>query len=81
MYDILRFATSSGHVPTTWEIRNLGASQDYGLMASLNLANLVPPYGIQLRHGTQSKIYFNIRDDCTDADLFSVVAAGFKRFK
>jgi hypothetical protein len=81
MYDILRMATASGVTPPSWEIRNLIASQDYGVIASLDLAMLVPPYGVQLLHGTNSRVQFNIRDDCQDADVFSVLALGFKRFE
>lgn len=79
MYDILLFSLSEKIIPTAWELRNLGAVNDYGILAAIDLVRAVPPYGIQLKGGTNQQIYMQINDDCTDADLFEVIAIGFKR--
>jgi len=78
-YSFLRFALESGLVPTAWELRNLGASNDYGYIVSINFISMIPPYGIQLYHGTNARLSVRIRDDCTDADTFNMRAFGFKR--
>jgi len=80
-YSFLRLSLTDGIIPTAWELRNLGALNDYGFFISLDLSKLVPPYGIQLLHGTNAKIMATIRDDCTDADTFNMKVFGFKRLR
>lgn len=80
-YDFLRCATSDGIVPTAWEIRSLGATNDYGFICSIDLGRLLPPYGVKLDRGTTQRLTITIRDDCTDADDFDCKAFGFERFE
>jgi hypothetical protein len=79
--DFMRYAQSDGLVPTSWEIRHLGANNDYGFMPTINLIEMVPPYGIQLARGTKQTLSITIRDDCTDADDFNCRAFGVERFE
>jgi len=80
-YSFLRFSLLSGIIPTAWELRNLGALNDYGYMCSIDLSSLVSPYGVKLDRGTRQKLSILIRDDCTDADIFNCRAFGFRRFE
>lgn len=77
----LRYALTDGIIPTSWELRHLGANNDYGFLLSIDVTNLVPPYGIKLDRGTNQKITILIRDNCTDADDFDCCVMGFERFE
>ena len=35
-------------MPTAWEIRGLGATNDYGFIGSVDLLGMMPPYGVKL---------------------------------
>jgi hypothetical protein len=79
--DFLRLGLTDGSVPTAWELRNLGATNDYGIMVSMDFTKIMYPYGIKLDAGTAQKFYITIQDDCTDADDFNCKAFGFERFE
>jgi len=68
-------------VPTAWEIRHVGALNDYGYVTNLNLLNIVPPFGIRLDATSSQKLVLTVRDDCTNADTFNIFANGFERFE
>jgi len=80
-YSFLRLAIADGIVPTAWELRNLGASNDYGYIIAVDLTRIMPPYGVKLDRGTSEQITIRIRDDCTDADIFNCRAFGFERLE
>lgn len=80
-YSFLRFALTDGIIPTAWELRHLGATNDYGYLCSIDLTKMLPVYGLKLDMKTQQKIVVTIRDNCTDADTFNCRAFGFKRFE
>ena len=80
-YDFLRYALSDGIIATNWELRSLGALNDYGYLCSIDLAKIMPPLGIKLNRGSSERINILIRDDCTDADFFDCRVFGFERFK
>jgi len=79
--DFLRLGLTDGNIPTSWELRHLGATNDYGYMLSIDLSKIMYPYGIKLDAGTSQKFYITIQDDCTDADDFNCKAFGFERFE
>ena len=71
-----------GLVPTAWEIRHLVAANDFGYILSVDLKQMMPPYGVKLDAGTQQRIIMRVRDNAgTDADLFDAIAYGFDRFE
>jgi hypothetical protein len=80
-YSFLRLAIADGIVPTAWELRNLGALNDYGYLISIDLTRIMPPYGVKLDRGTTERLLVHIRDDCTDADTFNCRAFGFERIE
>jgi len=80
-YDFLRLSLSDGIIPTAWELRHLGATNDYGILLAVDLTKYVPSYGIKLDRCTNQRITITIRDDCTDADTFNCRAFGFERFE
>jgi len=59
--------------------RHVGAANDYGLIPTLDLRRFMPPFGIKLDRGTNQRLVFEVRDDCTDADVFNIIAYGFDR--
>jgi len=75
----LRLGLSSGIIPTAWELRHLGATNDYGFLTATNLSEFMPPYGIKLDMGTNQRLSILIRDDCTSAVTFNCRAFGFER--
>lgn len=84
-WSIIRLArglptVTSGSPADVFVARHVGAANDYGLIPSVDLAAYMPPYGIKLDRGTKEKIALVIRDNCTDADVFNVIAYGFERF-
>jgi hypothetical protein len=81
-YDFFRFASIlSGYIGTAWELRNLGATNDYGIIANINLGSIMPPFGVKLDRETKQKLLITIQDNCTDADTFICRALGFDRFE
>jgi len=79
--DLLRISKMDGIVYDNWELRNLGAIADYGLLAVVNLGDIVKPYGIQLTRGTRQQLSIKITDDVTSATTFNCRAIGFERYK
>ena len=79
----LSFMRSSGLqvTNTNWETRGFAARGDFGLFVNIDLAQMMPPYGIKLDTGTKEQFCITIRDDCSDADLFNCQAFGFDRFE
>lgn len=80
-YSFLRFALTAGIIPTAWELRHLGQTNDYGYLCSIDLTTMMPPYGVKLDRTTTQKLAITIRDNCTDADTFNCRAFGFERFE
>jgi hypothetical protein len=79
---LLRASIMEGHIPTAWELRHLGATNDYGILASIHVGGIVIPNGIQLQKGSQQKLSIIIRDNVgAVADDFNCHAMGFERFE
>jgi len=55
-----------------------GGAEAY--MPVFDCTKIMPPYGIKLDRGTSQKIIFTIRDNCSQPDVFNVIAYGFERF-
>jgi len=69
-------------IPTNWEVRHLGASNDFGYLFAIDLTKFGLPYGIKLDSGTTQKLVMRIRDNAgTGADTFNMIAYGFDRIK
>jgi len=75
------FSASDAGVTADWEDRGFAATGDYGYYVNINLAAIMPIYGIKLDRGSTQRVTITIRDDCTDADLFICKALGFDRFE
>lgn len=45
----------------------------------LDLARIIPPFGIQLAAGSTQKLSLIVRDDTTSIDSFNIIAYGFDR--
>ena len=75
------FRLQLGAIPTAWEVRHLGASNDFGYIMTLNLKDIIPPYGISLVADSEEVLCARVRDNvATDADTFNIIAYGFDRF-
>jgi len=69
-------------IPTAWEIRHLGASNDFGYIMAIDLIKLGLPFGIKLDAGTSQKLVMTVRDNAgTGADTFNIIGYGFDRFE
>ena len=69
----------SGFVPGDWEIRGVGALNDYGYVVGFEMAKLVPG-GIKLAAGTNQRLVFAVQDNISAAvDNLTVTAFGYKR--
>ena len=69
-------------IPTSWEVRHLGASNDFGYILPIDLTKLGLPYGIKLDAGTSQKLVITVRDNAgTLADTFNIIGYGFDRFE
>ena len=78
--DLFRLSFSS--IPTSWEVRHVGSTNDYGYFISSNLANMGLNFGIKLDRGSNQRITIRIRDNAgSDADTFNCIAYGFDRFE
>ncbi len=77
---LLRAGLAAGIIPTAWELRSLGATNDYGFIMAVDFSRIMSPYGVKLDAGTKQKLTITIQDDCTDADTFNARAFGFDRF-
>ena len=64
---------------TNWETRGFAAAGDFGFFVNIDLAQIMPRYGIKLDRGTKQRLSLLIQDDCRDADLFNCNAFGFER--
>ena len=64
-----------------YEARGFSVLNDYGYFVTIDLAKILPPHGIKLDRGSIQRLSVTIRDDCTDADLFTCRAFGFDRFE
>lgn len=79
--DLLRLCTTD-IMRTDWQSRNFAAVNDYGFICTINLLQMMPPYGIKLDRGTTQRLVFAIRDDITaETDAFNAIAYGFDRFE
>ncbi|MDH5426193.1 MAG: hypothetical protein OEY29_14485 [Gammaproteobacteria bacterium] len=81
--DMLRLTFNQ--IPTSWEVRGIGANNDYGYFVSFDLTKIGLPFGIKLDRGTTQRLTFRIRDDLSVAlggatDSFNCIAYGFDRF-
>ena len=79
-YDLIRLSVV-GMLPTAWELRHLGAANDYGYLCTVPLLTKIPPYGIKLDRGSSQKLIFEVRDDNSDADDMNAIVYGFERFE
>jgi len=66
---------------TDWEIRHIGASNDYGYYVNVDFRLYGLPYGIHLEPGTEQRLTLRIRDNAgSAADFMNFIAYGFDRF-
>ena len=76
------FRLSFNMIPTTWEVRHVNATNDYGYFISFELTKLGLPFGIKLDGGTTQRLIMTIRDNAgAAADSFNCIGYGFERFK
>lgn len=76
------FRLSHEPVRDGWELRGIGAANDYGYFLTLDLENYMPPFGVKLDKDSAQSLNFVIRDNVsTDADTFNAIAYGFDRFE
>jgi hypothetical protein len=79
--DFLRFSNDS-IIPTAWELRHLGAANDYGYLLDIDFTKISPKNGIKLDKATTQTFAMDIRDNVgSTADTFNVLAYGFERFE
>ena len=79
--DLLRLCVA-GIMRSDWESRDFAALNDYGYICTVNLLQMIPPYGVKLDRGTTERLVFAIRDDITaETDAFNAIAYGFERFE
>lgn len=79
--DLLRLCVKD-LLPTAWEIRHLAANNDYGYICTIDLANMVPPYGVKLDMGSSQRLVWAVRDNITVAtDVMNAIAYGFDRLE
>lgn len=77
--DLLRLCVKD-LLPVTWEIRHLAANNDYGYICTINLAHMIPPYGVKLDKGSSQRLVWEVRDNITVAtDVMNAIAYGFDR--
>lgn len=76
------FRLSHEPVRSDWELRGIGAANDYGYFLTIDLENFMPPFGVKLDKGSAQSLNFVIRDNVsTSADTFNAIAYGFDRFE
>jgi hypothetical protein len=75
------FRLSDDPITSLWEVRGVNALNDYGYFMTSSFSEISSQYGIKLDEGTTQRISMEIRDDCTNADSFNIIAYGFERFK
>jgi hypothetical protein len=78
--ELLRIGNNSV-VPANWEIRHVGALNDYGYLIKIDLVEFSHSQGIKLDSGTTQRLVMCVRDDATAATTFNVQAIGFDRFE
>lgn len=78
------FRLSATPVNSTWELRGVGAANDYGYFVEAGLTQFSPEYGVKLDAGSNQKMVIRIRDTMTAVsgagDSFNAIAHGFYRF-
>ena len=78
------FRLSSEKYDSSWEIRGVGAANDYGYFIDVDLGDFSPNYGVKLDAGSTQRISFLIRDTMAAVsgvgDSFNAIAHGFNRF-
>lgn len=77
--DLMRYGIG-GILPTAWELRGIGALNDYGYLVNIDMSRIMPN-GIKLDRGTKQELAFLVRDDASDADTFNAQCFGFQRFE
>lgn len=78
--ELLRLANDN-IINSDWEVRHVGALNDYGYFIKINLNEFSPYFGIKLDKGSNQRLVMNIRDDVTAATTFNTEAIGFDRFE
>jgi len=69
----------SGFVPTGWEIRGVGAVNDYGYTVGFEFGKMVPG-GLRLDRGSNQRLTVEVNDDLsTVIDVLNITAFGYKR--
>jgi hypothetical protein len=77
--DMFRLAFSL--IPTAWQLRGVGAANDYGYIFSVDFRALGLPNGIRLDRGSTQKLVVRVRDNAgLAADVFNCIGYGFDRF-
>jgi len=80
--EMFRLALGQGLINANWEVRHVGAANDYGYFINMDLTKLMPPYGVKLDAGSKQRMFCLIQDDiATVTDAFNILAYGFTRFE
>lgn len=78
--DLLRLRREP--LTTDWQSRNFAAANDWGYLGTIDLAAIMPPYGIKLDRGTRQRLIVAVQDDISGpVDLLNFRARGFERFE
>lgn len=76
------FRLSFSPIPTSWEVRHVNATNDYGYFITMDLTKLGLPFGVKLDKDSNQRITLRIRDNAgASADSFNCIAYGFDRFE
>jgi hypothetical protein len=76
------FRLSLAPVPTSWEVRHVNATNDYGYFIHMDINKMGFPFGIKLDKGTTQKLVIKIKDNMgTDTDSMNCIAYGSDRFE
>jgi len=78
--EFLRLANNN-LVLSDWEVRHVGALNDYGYFCQIDLNIFSPGLGVKLDRGSSQRLVMQVRDDATAATTFNVQAYGFERFE
>ena len=76
--DFLRLSTDD-IVLNNWEVRGVGALNDYGYIINIDITKFSPDIGVKLDAGTTQRLIVRIQDDATNADIFNMSTRGFER--
>lgn len=80
-WDFIRLCSGQpafGDAGTAFIANNVFDSSE-GVIPVLDLAKMLPPYGVKLDQSSTQTLTLTVRDDCTGVDQFDCIAYGFDR--